>query len=220
MNATAAIHVAKKQLGLDDETYRALLERVTGEASTKDMTGRQRAAVLTELRRLGFKPAEKARQTRLEGPYAKKLQWLWIAGWNLGVIRSREDVSLTAFVKGRTGLDAVRFLRYHDDAQRAVAALKAMLARGGVDWSKGAAQPDWFAYDGARIATAQWAVLAKAKQVDATFQAFAARVARITGIALRDMRADDWAAVMNLFGATIRSLDVPKTRVPPKRSAA
>lgn len=209
MSAIAAIHVGKKQLGLDDETYRALLERVTGQASTKAMTPRQHEAVLTELRRLGFKPAVKGGRTQLKGPYAKKLQWLWIAGWNLGVIHSRDDASLTAFVKGRTGVDAVRFLHYHDDARRAIEALKAMLARdGGVDWSKRATQPDWLTFDGARISVAQWAKLAKARQVDATFEAFRDHVAMLAGVSLDAMRAADWVGVMNQLGAEVRKAAV------------
>lgn len=51
----AKIHVAKKQLALDDETYRALLERVTGQSSAADLTARQRDALLKEFARLGFR---------------------------------------------------------------------------------------------------------------------------------------------------------------------
>lgn len=51
----ARIHMAKKQLQLDDETYRALLSRVTGKASSADMDARERNQVLAEFARLGFK---------------------------------------------------------------------------------------------------------------------------------------------------------------------
>lgn len=53
----AKIHIAKAQLGLDDDTYRALLARVAGVRSAKDLTKRQVGAVLREFERLGFKPA-------------------------------------------------------------------------------------------------------------------------------------------------------------------
>lgn len=54
----AAIHVARQQLGMDEETYRDLLERVSatcGDAvrSAAKLTDRQRQAVLDELRRKG-----------------------------------------------------------------------------------------------------------------------------------------------------------------------
>ena len=58
------IHLAKKQLGLDDATYRALLQRVTGVASSADMTTAQRNAVLAEFARLGFKDQRQAEQRR------------------------------------------------------------------------------------------------------------------------------------------------------------
>lgn len=47
----AAIHVAKKRLRLDDETYRALLERVGGHRSAKDLDPHGRRAVLREFAR-------------------------------------------------------------------------------------------------------------------------------------------------------------------------
>jgi phage gp16-like protein len=54
----AAIHVARQQLAMDDDAYRALLVRVSATCGTScrssaDLTARQRAAVLDEMRRLG-----------------------------------------------------------------------------------------------------------------------------------------------------------------------
>ena len=53
----AKIHLAKKQLGLDEATYRATLKRVAGCLSSAELTADGRALVLDELRALGFKPA-------------------------------------------------------------------------------------------------------------------------------------------------------------------
>lgn len=58
------IHVAKAQLGLDDATYRALLLRVGGHESSAQMTNAQRAAVIAELIRLGFKEERRAAAKR------------------------------------------------------------------------------------------------------------------------------------------------------------
>ena len=52
----AKIHVAKKDLGMDDDSYRALLARVAGVRSAKDLAPRQVAAVLSEFQRLGWQP--------------------------------------------------------------------------------------------------------------------------------------------------------------------
>ena len=52
----AAIHVAKKTLGIDDEDYRDILETLTGRRSCKHMSELERARVLDHFRKLGFKP--------------------------------------------------------------------------------------------------------------------------------------------------------------------
>jgi phage gp16-like protein len=49
----AAIHASKKQLGLDDDTYRELLVNVTGLRSAKDLNADQRRAVLARMRQQG-----------------------------------------------------------------------------------------------------------------------------------------------------------------------
>lgn len=131
----AAIHVARKELGLDDETYRAALVQVTGKSSSADMSEAERQKVLERFRQQGFKGYSKGARKPLEGRFAKKLQALWIAGYNLGLVKDRDDRALLAFVKRQTGIDHVRFLRHADDAAKAIEALKAWLARaGGVDW--------------------------------------------------------------------------------------
>lgn len=50
------IHIAKQQLGLDDDTYRDLLGRVCGVRSAKELTSKQASRVLREFERLGFQP--------------------------------------------------------------------------------------------------------------------------------------------------------------------
>lgn len=49
------IHAAARQMGWDEGTYRAILERVTGQDSAKDLTERQRKKVLDEFARLGWR---------------------------------------------------------------------------------------------------------------------------------------------------------------------
>ena len=50
----AAIHMGKKQLGLDDDTYRDMLEQVTGKRSAKDITDDDLVKVIQYLDQLGF----------------------------------------------------------------------------------------------------------------------------------------------------------------------
>lgn len=156
MNTLRAIHAAKSRIGLDDDAYRDLLERETGKRSSKDLTESQRKAFLTTLNEMG------GARPRLDGKYAGKLQALWIAAWNLGIVRDKRDAAMLAFIRRQTGIDHTRFLRDPMDADKVVEALKAWLAReGGVDWSFDRRRPDWTQTNGYRIASAQWALLEK-----------------------------------------------------------
>jgi phage gp16-like protein len=55
------VHASKRQLALDDDTYRALLERVTGKRSAAELDAVQLRRVLSEMRRLGAAQPTQAR---------------------------------------------------------------------------------------------------------------------------------------------------------------
>lgn len=55
------IHIAKQQLGLEDDIYRAVLARVAGVRSAKELSDRQAGAVLAEFERLGWKPKQSSK---------------------------------------------------------------------------------------------------------------------------------------------------------------
>lgn len=67
----AAIHIAAKQLGLDRETYVAIVHRISGKASSADLDHDGRRALLDELRRLGAPrpPVRTRRGTTKPGDY-------------------------------------------------------------------------------------------------------------------------------------------------------
>ena len=54
---TARIHIAKKELGLDDETYRAMLQQVTKNSSCAGMHISDLYRVMEHLKTLGYEPA-------------------------------------------------------------------------------------------------------------------------------------------------------------------
>lgn len=202
-SSIAAINIAKSQLGLDEDTYRAKLENITGKSSLRTMSEPERQKVLTVFRNEGFKPAAKR---GLTGKYAGKLQALWIAGYNLGLIRDRRDSALEAFVKRQTGLDRARFLHFHEDAKLVIEALKAWLARdGNVAWDK--APQAWLEPDGAKIAWAQWKLLNPGADLIVR-KGFDAEVLRLSGSSqssLGNLPDLAWQRVMNGFGERIRS---------------
>lgn len=207
-SSIAAIHVAKKHMGLDDDTYRAKLARITGKHSAKDMTEDERQRVLTVFRNEGFAPAPAARRAdgrqKLTGKYAKKLQALWIAAWNLGIVRERDDAALIAFVKRQTGIEHTRFLVYADDASRAIEALKSWIRReAGVVYGNTNGY-DWLSADGAKVAWAQWKILTPGAGL-VVRKGFDQEVLRLTDATmLQDVKGSGWQAVMNHFGEQIR----------------
>lgn len=119
------IHQAKKQLALDEETYRSLLERVTGKRSSADMTGTERNAVLAEFARLGFKAAEQQGRKRVfagkprnlkDVPMLRKVEALLADAkrpWSYAI----------AMAKQMFGRDKLEWLR-HDELHKLVAALQ------------------------------------------------------------------------------------------------
>lgn len=138
MTTISSIYGLRKELGLDDDTARDLYQREVGKRSLKVMTAAEQEKVADALRRakqLAPAGGTKAKAAALTGPYAKKLQALWISGWNLGLVRNRKDEALLAFIEKQTRISHVRFLRDAADARKAVEALKSWLERAGVDWS-------------------------------------------------------------------------------------
>lgn len=214
MSALATINIGVKQLGIGEDDKRDFYERLTGERSLRAMTPAQLKAIVDELIRMGFKPASKGFQKRLEGKYGGKLQALWIAGYNLGLIRNKDDAALLAFVKRQTGIDHTRFLRYNSDADKAIQALRGWLSRdGGVDWSKSRFLPDWTQANGYRIARAQLLKLVELNglfitagfMVDET-HAVLEKWLLANGFAPPDLMTDrQWIDAMNKLGVLIRA---------------
>lgn len=206
-----AIHVAKKQMGLDDDTYRAKIFNIVGKPSSILMTEAERQKVLSVFRDEGFapKPADRRPDGRqkLTGKYAKKLQALWIAAWNLGLIDNRDDAALLAFVKRQTGVDHTRFLAHHDDATKAIDGLKAWINRAahvGLGNSNGY---DWLQADGGKIAWAQWKILnpGATLMVRQGFDEMVALVLGTAGVYLGSVTSSQWQMIMNELGERVRA---------------
>lgn len=86
----AKIHIAKKDLGLDDDTYREALNLVTGKTSAADLTLTEMLKVLAHFEKRGFKPKTKAKKPMQKRPhtfhmpererYMKKIEALMLDG--------------------------------------------------------------------------------------------------------------------------------------------
>ena len=71
----ARIHIAKKELGMSDDDYRAMLFSVTGKSSAGDLTAGQRYQVLDHLKSLQNGPAPfKGRPHNMDGRTSRDRQ--------------------------------------------------------------------------------------------------------------------------------------------------
>ncbi|NBB17023.1 DUF1018 domain-containing protein [Caulobacter sp. SLTY] len=141
----AKIHIARKELALDDGAYRKMLHRLTGKTSSADCSDAQLDAVLEEFKAKGWKPsvvagsavtrpaAGKARRAAADHPVARKARALWISLHQLGVVRDRSDKALEAFARRQLQVEA---FQWADQGQgyKLIEALKAMAEREG--WSQ------------------------------------------------------------------------------------
>lgn len=140
------IHVAKRDMGMDEDSYRGLLERETGKRSAADMSVSQLDQVLKAMKANGFKvrkPVSASTNAKVrEFPRKPKAEVregqkamitaLWIDLWQLGAVRDRTDKALDAFIKRQTGIEHLRWLGPHE-AHRVIEALKDWCAREGFD---------------------------------------------------------------------------------------
>jgi phage gp16-like protein len=124
----AAIHVAKKQLGMDDDTYRAMLWSVGRVRSSGDLDFAGRKRVLEHLQACGFS----RRRPLARDPQSRKVRALWLELKALGALRDASEGALAAYVERATGVKALQWLSA-DQASVVIEQLKAWqkrLARG------------------------------------------------------------------------------------------
>lgn len=115
----AKLHIARKELGLDDETYRSILTRVTGKTSSKGLSDRHLAMVLAEFARLGWKPKPSPRPPATDGRtwrgpsrkgYVRLLYALWGELARTVELDKPGPEGLRAFVKAKADVDDPEFL--------------------------------------------------------------------------------------------------------------
>ena len=128
------IHVAKRDLSMDDDTYRAILLRIGKKASSADLTIPELEKVLEHLKRSGFKvrskskSAPKPEQAKPSRPLAqdlesKKIRALWLFLHELGAVKNPSEEALAAYVNRITGVDALQWIS-GEQAERLIETMK------------------------------------------------------------------------------------------------
>ena len=121
----AVVHMAVKQLAIDDEDYREILRRVTGRGSAGDCTPAQLHRLITELERLGYRGKSGRDPTRAGHPVARKARALWLGLYALGVVHDPSERALEKFGKRQLGVDRLHWV----DQSRAFPLIEALKAR-------------------------------------------------------------------------------------------
>lgn len=133
----AKIHIGKQQLGLDDDTYRGLLQLATGKTSCSKMNHAELESVLKAMQDRGFQPVTPSKRGRFS-PASRnkaqadktpldKLRAVWIQMGIEGHIRDSSETALIRWVKRQTcrmnggiGIDSLEWLAQDSDMLRQI----------------------------------------------------------------------------------------------------
>ena len=115
------IHVAKRDLALDDPTYRVILSQAGGATSTTQMGDKQLEAVLDRMKSSGFQVRKAG--VKYTGPTeADKVRALWRFLHVLDLVRNPSEEALRAYVKRISRVDDLRWAR--QDYERLIETMK------------------------------------------------------------------------------------------------
>ena len=201
--ALRALHAEARRAGLDEDARRDLMEREIGKRSAGVMTEAERWHVVKVLK--GGRTGAPDAAPNMVGPYAGKLRALWMACHNLALIEDGSDRALHAFVRRQGKVDHPNWLTDAASAKAVIEALKAMLARGGVDWSTQPSRPPEMRTEGYRIAWAQWRALRPDADPQTLVTSFVVRCAALVGLPWTEFEKRHWWTVMNALGRELRA---------------
>ncbi|MBW4648930.1 MAG: regulatory protein GemA [Kastovskya adunca ATA6-11-RM4] len=106
----AKIHVAKKQLKLSEEAYRAFLQGVVGASSCKDLDISGLNAVLNAFKAKGFKTRlSPASSHKPRKDQTDKIRALWIELHNAGKTEDGSEPALNVWIKRMTGIERLEW---------------------------------------------------------------------------------------------------------------
>lgn len=105
-SALAQIHIAKKQLKLDDDIYRDTLQQISGKRSCGDMHISELYKVLSHFEKCGFKRkapttrrAKKQYSPKASGQIIDVMRAVWIEMYHQGIIEDGSEMALTKWAE-------------------------------------------------------------------------------------------------------------------------
>lgn len=125
------INIAKNELQMSEDDYRALVKRITSHDSLKSCTYDDLQNVIKELEKKGFKikPKAKINYSKTHGSKIhNKALSLWIQLAETGALRDRSDSAFNSYCKRFTKADHWRFMG-NDEAATVIESLKDWIKR-------------------------------------------------------------------------------------------
>ncbi|PIW30391.1 MAG: hypothetical protein COW30_02465 [Rhodospirillales bacterium CG15_BIG_FIL_POST_REV_8_21_14_020_66_15] len=145
----AKVQIARKQLGLEDDDWRAMLDSLYQKNSSANLSPSQLTDLVEHLKKQGFKDRPRKARPATVAPDGSrdadrerllgKIRALWISLYHLGVLRDPSETALTAMAKRVSGgkdrgIAALAWLN-GKAAYQLIEALKKMAEReAGVCW--------------------------------------------------------------------------------------
>ncbi|MGH1460979.1 MAG: gp16 family protein [Neptuniibacter sp.] len=107
--ALAQIHIAKKQLGMDDDVYRDALEQITGKRSCSGMHISELYLVIKHMEKCGFKTKRQSQKTgrsqkkqyspKSKGQVIDVMRAIWIEMHHEGIVDDGSEMALTRWAE-------------------------------------------------------------------------------------------------------------------------
>lgn len=124
----ARVHIAKKELGLDDDDYRAALRSLFGKESAKHLSDAELDALIAHFVDHGWDGQGRRRRRRAQDPQSRKIRALWLRLHDAGAVRDPSEQALGAFARRMTGKQSLWWLA-PDEKSKLIEELKQWLAR-------------------------------------------------------------------------------------------
>ncbi len=122
------IHVARRELGMQDDDYRAMLANIPqleGVTSSAQLPIPKLKVVLEQLKAKGFKVVPKSgkpQRNLADDPQSKLIRHLWLSLHEAGKVRDPSEQALAKYVARVTGVEQLQWL----DGKQAAAVIESL----------------------------------------------------------------------------------------------
>lgn len=106
----AKIKIGQKQINMDDDQYRDMLEDRYDKRSAAELNAKELADCIEHMERLGAAYTPRPQKKLADDPQARKIRSLWLELADMGAVRNRSEEALEAYVKRQTRVEKLEWL--------------------------------------------------------------------------------------------------------------